>query len=70
MKMNMKKISITNLNQPFLIGVIMLVVGFACGQMSASLFQADPWLLSAFVAGLGLALGYVARQSESAPAGD
>lgn len=44
--------------------LIMLVVGFAMGQMSAGLVHIDPWALSAFVCGLGLSLGYISRQQE------
>lgn len=43
-------------------GLILLVVGFSMGQMSAQMVQVNPWALSLFVAGLGLALGYVSRQ--------
>lgn len=42
--------------------VIVFIVGFAMGQMSASVVDINPWALSAFVAGLGLALGYTARK--------
>jgi hypothetical protein len=43
-------------------GLVLLVVGFSMGQMSAQLVTINPWALSLFVAGLGLALGYVSRQ--------
>ena len=49
----------SQLNNSTIGGVVMLIVGFAMGHMSAELFQINAWLLSAFVAGLGLALGYV-----------
>jgi hypothetical protein len=45
--------------------VVLFVTGFAMGQMSGSLVHVDPWTLSAFVAGLGLTLGYVAREQQS-----
>lgn len=44
--------------------LIMLVVGFAMGQMSAGLFDINPWALSMFVLGLGLTLGYYSRKME------
>jgi hypothetical protein len=46
-------------------GVILLVTGFAMGQMSAQLVSVNPWVLSLFVAGLGLSLGYVSRQTQN-----
>jgi hypothetical protein len=48
-------------------GLVLLVVGFSMGQMSANLVQVNPWALSLFVAGLGLALGYVSRQQPQTP---
>lgn len=45
-----------------LTALIMLVVGFSMGHLSAGLVEINPWALSAFVCGLGLALGYVAKQ--------
>lgn len=50
-----------NNRQLFVFGLVLLVVGFSVGQMSATLFQINPWALSLFVLGLGLALGYTAR---------
>lgn len=47
-----------------LTALIMLVVGFSMGHLSAGLVQINPWALSAFVCGLGLALGYVSRQQQ------
>jgi len=47
-------------------GLILLVVGFSMGQMSANMVQINPWALSLFVAGLGLALGYVSRMAPAA----
>ncbi|GIK42347.1 MAG: hypothetical protein BroJett011_61800 [Chloroflexota bacterium] len=45
-------------------GLVLLVVGFSMGQMSAQLVTVNPWTLSLFVAGLGLALGYLSRRPQ------
>ena len=47
-------------------GLVLLVVGFAMGQMSAQLVSVNPWVLSLFVTGLGLALGWSQRRTAEA----